>query len=121
MHPYTRGLAAAIPSAKKKGQVLDSIPGTVPPLFLRSQQGCPFANRCCCCETICREQTPTEYAYNGRTLLCHLSPNEIESAFRAIEEKKNAVSQEKDDTMKKIRMESEIKKEDGGQEGRMVG
>lgn len=121
MHPYTRGLAAAIPSAKKKGQALDSILGTVPPLFLRSQQGCPFANRCCCCETICREQTPTEYAYNGRTLLCHLSPNEIESAFRAIEEKKNAVSQETDDTVKKIRMESEIKKEDGGQEGRMVG
>ena len=46
VHPYTRGLAAAIPSAGRRGRELESIPGTVEPLQRRSKKGCPFAGRC---------------------------------------------------------------------------
>lgn len=45
MHPYTRGLLAALPHRSKKGDELHSIPGTVPdPAY--KPDGCPFHPRC---------------------------------------------------------------------------
>ena len=78
VHPYTRGLAAAIPSAGRRGRELESIPGTVEPLQRRSKKGCPFAGRCFGAQSLCHEETPHSYSYRGRDVYCHLSPAEIE-------------------------------------------
>ena len=78
VHPYTRGLAAAIPSAGRRGRELESIPGTVEPLQRRSKKGCPFAGRCFGAQSRCHEETPHSYSYRGRDVYCHLSPAEIE-------------------------------------------
>lgn len=45
VHPYTRGLLGAIPSADKKRGQLTSIPGNVPASTL-NLVGCSFASRC---------------------------------------------------------------------------
>lgn len=77
IHPYTRGLVAAIPYARKKGVPLSSIPGFVPPLDKRSEKGCPFANRCFACQERCRQETPLLYRHKDRNILCHLTPEEL--------------------------------------------
>lgn len=56
-HPYTQGLLASLPSRAKRGEILHSIPGTVPdPAF--KPEGCPFHPRCKHAETACRSQFP---------------------------------------------------------------
>jgi len=56
-HPYTQGLLASLPSRKKRGENLHSIPGTVPdPAFKPS--GCPFHPRCDYAVDDCRKQFP---------------------------------------------------------------
>ncbi len=57
-HPYTKGLIASIPTAAKKGQKLHTIPGTVPPLYKRSQTKCCFLDRCECASQCCRNGVP---------------------------------------------------------------
>ncbi len=52
VHPYTRALMDAMPSARKPGEELYAIPG-VPPDLLHSTSGCPFAPRCRDAETDC--------------------------------------------------------------------
>ncbi len=56
-HPYTQGLLASLPSLKKRGSTLHSIPGAVPdPAYKPS--GCPFHPRCEYATEICRRQFP---------------------------------------------------------------
>jgi len=56
-HPYTRALLASLPSRKKRGQRLYSIPGTVPhPAY--KPGGCPFHPRCPHAIQTCREHYP---------------------------------------------------------------
>jgi len=56
-HPYTQGLLASLPSLKKRGSTLHSIPGAVPdPAYKPS--GCPFHPRCEYATEICRSQLP---------------------------------------------------------------
>ena len=52
MHPYTRGLLAAIPESHEDLGTLRSIPGQVPHArdFV---QGCRFADRCELCDKPC--------------------------------------------------------------------
>lgn len=45
MHPYTKGLMAAVPSLESKGEELYTIPGTVPTVS-NFEKGCRFAPRC---------------------------------------------------------------------------
>ncbi len=56
-HPYTQGLLAALPSPERRGQDLDTIPGSVPG-GLTPIQGCAFASRCPQAMDICRSQVP---------------------------------------------------------------
>ena len=57
VHPYTRGLLAAIPSLDRKQRRLSTIEGTVPsPLAL--PQGCRFHPRCALAQDICRASMP---------------------------------------------------------------
>jgi peptide/nickel transport system ATP-binding protein len=44
-HPYAQALLRALPDAARRGQPLEAIGGTVPPLYLRFE-GCRFAPRC---------------------------------------------------------------------------
>ncbi len=44
-HPYAQALLRALPDASRRGQALEAIAGTVPPLWLRFE-GCRFAPRC---------------------------------------------------------------------------
>jgi peptide/nickel transport system ATP-binding protein/oligopeptide transport system ATP-binding protein len=59
LHPYTRGLLRAIPSAAAGAEAgeLYEIAGVVPSL-LALPQGCPFNPRCPRAEEICRTQEP---------------------------------------------------------------
>jgi oligopeptide/dipeptide ABC transporter ATP-binding protein len=56
-HPYTRGLLESLPSRKKRGRRLYSIPGAVPhPAY--KPAGCPFHPRCPQAVGACRVQVP---------------------------------------------------------------
>ncbi len=71
-HPYSKKLFSSLPVKKKRGQDLEIIRGTVPPLN-RVFTGCRFANRCDLalehCATVVPEWTPS--ADGG--LRCHLA------------------------------------------------
>lgn len=70
LHPYTRGLAASIPTASKKGESLYTIPGTVPDLYQRRQGQCVFYERCgMACEE-CRKQNVELRDAGGRQVRC---------------------------------------------------
>jgi len=63
LHPYTRGLLAAVPSAEAEleggeGRELLEIPGVVPSLF-DLPPGCNFAPRCPLADERCRREDPT--------------------------------------------------------------
>lgn len=74
LHPYTRGLIACAPGARKAspGQPLEEIPGTVPSLVERGA-GCPFADRCAQVKPQCHVEMPTtSQPHLGRTVKCWL-------------------------------------------------
>jgi peptide/nickel transport system ATP-binding protein len=56
-HPYTQKLFAALPEARRSGQMLAAISGNVPPLG-EQRQGCRFAARCDKAWALCHEQAP---------------------------------------------------------------
>jgi oligopeptide/dipeptide ABC transporter ATP-binding protein len=57
LHPYTRGLLAAVPKVQDNGEWLTAIPGTVPDS--RSMpEGCPFHPRCAKAEKRCGDKKP---------------------------------------------------------------
>ncbi len=70
LHPYTRGLTASIPSLGKRGERLRPIPGTVPPLEERREEGCPFYNRCQSRRESCAAGAPPVWEREGRMALC---------------------------------------------------
>ncbi|MCH1570232.1 MAG: ABC transporter ATP-binding protein [Longimicrobiales bacterium] len=57
VHPYTRGLLASLPAVERRGQRLESIPGTVPN-STDWPEGCRFAERCSEVEDACAVQQP---------------------------------------------------------------
>ena len=72
LHPYTQGLAGAIPRLRMTpGEKLTEIPGVVPdPRHLVA--GCPFLPRCFrACET-CRVEPPFREFPNDRATRCHV-------------------------------------------------
>lgn len=66
-HPYTEGLLASIPSSEEEVERLNTIPGTVPPLF-DLPPGCRFEPRCGYARMPCRQGQPrlVEYAPDHR-------------------------------------------------------
>ncbi|MBR3642068.1 MAG: peptide ABC transporter ATP-binding protein, partial [Parasporobacterium sp.] len=78
MHPYTKGLVAAIPDAGKRGKLLEPIPGNVPPIDARPEKGCVFCGRCPRQSDICSEEAPPCVKVLGRKIYCHLQPEEME-------------------------------------------
>jgi peptide/nickel transport system ATP-binding protein len=68
LHPYTRGLLAAVPSPLR-AEVLIGIEGQ-PPRPGRRGQGCTFAARCSFAISECRERPPVPTLIDGREVRC---------------------------------------------------
>jgi len=77
LHPYTRGLFAAVKSLGEDVEVLASIPGTVPdPGSL--PKGCVFSSRCASCMEVCRTAMPKMFRpKEDHSVLCHLYDREV--------------------------------------------
>ncbi|MGH9302954.1 MAG: dipeptide ABC transporter ATP-binding protein [Acidimicrobiales bacterium] len=70
LHPYTRGLLAAIPSPER-AEVLSGIDGQ-PPRPGRKPPGCAFAPRCSYAVERCRvDPPPPPELFDGRIVRCH--------------------------------------------------
>lgn len=59
MHPYTRALLRSLPENAQPGELLQSIPGTVPDLS-QALSGCSFAPRCAHRKPPCSEKPPLQ-------------------------------------------------------------
>ena len=71
LHPYTRGLIKAIPTAHKKKEELYTIRGSVPnPIDL--PDCCYFCDRCDEKMKICQEKIPEEIDIEGHKVSCFL-------------------------------------------------
>jgi peptide/nickel transport system ATP-binding protein/oligopeptide transport system ATP-binding protein len=73
-HPYTQGLISSIPSGKKQGNLMFSIPGAPPPM-LEKPSGCLFAPRCHKAQDVCRQSRPlmqsTLTSETNHPVACH--------------------------------------------------
>src|SRR4029077_1498078 len=61
VHPYAKGLLASTIHGAKRGQRLETIPGT-PPSLDKKPSNCSFAPRCTFAEARCMEQMPPNVA-----------------------------------------------------------
>lgn len=71
LHPYSRKLFAALPSAAQRGRVLDAPLGSVPPLD-RAFVGCRFAERCPAAFDRCDDEAPGWHRVGAQAVRCHL-------------------------------------------------
>lgn len=76
LHPYTRGLLAAIPRLDQESSRLTAIPGTVA-RRVPDQIGCAFAPRCPFAQTRCRQETPPEADVDGHRVRCFYPCREV--------------------------------------------
>ena len=76
LHPYTKALVKAVPSYKKRGEKLYNIRGKVPALKNRSNNGCPFWDRCDYAMDICKRSFPETKDFEGHKVNCHLFGDE---------------------------------------------
>ena len=74
-HPYTQALLASVPSRKKRGRRLATIPGVVPSLSALPS-GCKFAERCQLVRSVCQETEPGYLEENGRHVRCFIYDSE---------------------------------------------
>jgi len=73
VHPYARGLLASTVHGAKRGQRLETIPGT-PPSLDRAPQNCSFAPRCGLVQPHCTEALPPNVEVGpGRVARCILA------------------------------------------------
>ena len=71
-HPYAKKLFASLPGAHKRGEVLDTIKGFVPPLHVEFT-GCRFSERCDFVHDRCRVEAPARHETSaGHSARCHL-------------------------------------------------
>ncbi len=72
-HPYTRQLFKVLPSIARRGERLEHIPGSVPPLGV-AFTGCRFAERCPQAWARCRSEAPAMHDLGGgHHVRCHLA------------------------------------------------
>ncbi len=70
-HPYTQALLAAIPSHRRRGEPLATIPGRVPSLSALPH-GCKFVERCPHVRTTCHEHEPELKPVDGGRVRCFI-------------------------------------------------
>lgn len=71
LHPYTKGLMGAFPSAKGPKRRLKSIPGS-PPDLLKPPLGCRFHPRCPLVIDLCLKEEPEPIKMADHMVACHL-------------------------------------------------
>jgi oligopeptide/dipeptide ABC transporter ATP-binding protein len=71
LHPYTQGLLGAVPSRRRRGQRLETIPGRVPALS-DLPPGCKFHGRCRYAQDVCRDPEPRLVEREGRHVRCNI-------------------------------------------------
>ena len=80
MHPYPRGLLASTTHRAKRGQRLETIPGT-PPSLDKAPSSCSFAPRCAFAEPRCTEALPPAVNIGaGRMARCILAERKMAAA-----------------------------------------
>src|SRR3979411_41842 len=72
IHPYARGLLASTVHGAKRGQRLETIPGT-PPSLDKAPSNCSFAPRCGFAEARCGGQLPPHVAGGKQSARCILA------------------------------------------------
>ncbi|MEE8594293.1 MAG: oligopeptide/dipeptide ABC transporter ATP-binding protein [Gemmatimonadota bacterium] len=74
LHPYTKALLAAAPTAGAGGEKRPHVRlRGEPPKATEELRGCPFASRCPLVEQVCRDLTPPlEQKAPGHEVACHL-------------------------------------------------
>jgi peptide/nickel transport system ATP-binding protein len=73
VHPYAKGLLASTVHGAKRGQRLETIPGT-PPSLDKAPASCSFAPRCSYAQPRCSERLPPNVQVSeGRTARCVLA------------------------------------------------
>jgi peptide/nickel transport system ATP-binding protein len=73
VHPYAKGLLASTVHGAKRGQRLETIPGT-PPSLDKAPASCSFAPRCTVAEPRCSERLPPNVQVSpDRTVRCVLA------------------------------------------------
>ena len=70
LHPYTQALLAAVPTRKRRGERLESIPGRVPSLSALPP-GCKFADRCAYAQPVNSEREPRWLGVDGGHVRCN--------------------------------------------------
>src|SRR6478672_2002619 len=84
VHPYAKGLLASTIHGAKRGQRLETIPGT-PPSLDRAPTNCSFAPRCAFAETRCIEQLPPNVRLGAdRIARCILAERNEAAAVTAV-------------------------------------
>ena len=76
LHPYTVGLLGSVPSANKRGQRLNQIPGMTPNM-LALPRGCAFRERCPRAGDACLADPDITEPASGRSIRC-FRPHGIE-------------------------------------------
>ncbi len=76
LHPYTVGLLGSVPSANKRGQRLNQIPGMTPNM-LALPRGCAFRERCPRAGDACLADPDITEPASGRSVRC-FHPHRIE-------------------------------------------
>ncbi len=71
LHPYSRKLFAALPTAARRGGELDAPRGNVPALD-RDFHGCRFAERCPAAFDRCDDEAPGWHRIGTQAVRCHL-------------------------------------------------
>ncbi|MBE7427092.1 MAG: ABC transporter ATP-binding protein [Ideonella sp.] len=88
-HPYAQALLRALPDAGRRGQALEAIAGSVPPLTQRFT-GCRFADRCAFVIERCRAAPPVLLERQGAWVRCvrvddpELAPSSVEAAAAGV-------------------------------------
>jgi len=80
VHPYAKGLLASTVHGAKRGQRLETIPGT-PPSLDRAPASCSFAPRCSVAQPRCTERLPPNVQIAAdRTARCVLAEQSVAAA-----------------------------------------
>ena len=95
-HPYSQKLFQSLPDIKKRDHALDTIKGSVPPLYYQFS-GCRFAERCDYAWDYCQNNVPRWLNLSaGRHVRCHLADETISSPriSTAVEQKQAVALQQ---------------------------
>jgi peptide/nickel transport system ATP-binding protein len=71
LHPYTRALLDAIPTQRRRGEWLTTIPGSVAALSALPE-GCKFAERCLHVQDVNRGKEPRMVDFDGHRVRCNI-------------------------------------------------